>query len=297
MPTLRHTTAAFGAIATIAAAGALAVVTTGSPAAAAPAAVSYKSPAPDASSGLVLRPGDALVAGSARTDRIFAQSLPSAAGYVTSFPALELVMQGDGNLVEYETLPSTRQRRAVWATGTTTATRLTFQSDHNVVLRDGAGRAVRSTGTAGSNATYFSLYGNGQLAVQDAAGHPAALLGKALTPAPGVLVGESASPDSRYELEQQSDGNLVEYHVLNRDHRQAVWSTRTAGAGAVRLAAQSDGNLVLRQVATGKAVWASGSHGPTAYYQLDVQADSNVVLYRTDGTRRVAAVWASGIHR
>lgn len=290
MPVLRRATAALGALATLTTVGVAAVVTTAGSAHAASAAVPYRSPAPAASSTFALRPGDALVSGAGH-NTLGSQLLPGARDYVTSFAPFGLTLQDDGNLVEYETLPDNR-KIVTWSTHTTTATRLVFQSDHNVVLRDAAGRALWSTGTAGTSATYFSVYGNGQLAVQDDAGRVAKLVGPAVTPAPGVLLAGSQSPSSEFVLLPQSDGNVVEYQRTAGGLR-ALWSTRTAGSGEIRLVAQSDGNVVVRQVSTGRAVWASGTRGTTGYYQLDVQDDANVVLYRTDGVHRLNAVWAS----
>ena len=94
------------------------------------------------------------------------------------------------------------------------------------------------------------------------------------------------SPDGRYTLEMQSDGNLVEYgpgHV-------AVWATGTSpGAGAIaRL--QPDGNLVV--IASGNhPVWASNTSG-TQGATLELQNDANLVLY---GTGHVAAWASSGV--
>ena len=219
--------------------------------------------------------------------------------YLTIAPYF-LSLQTDGNLVEYR-IDGPGRNVAVWAAGTrsSTPTTLTFQSDGNVVLRNRAGQALWATGTAGRGAVYFDVYGNGQVVTQDSTGHVISAVGPAVVASPGIVVQEATSPSfldsSTYRyLNVQRDGNLVEYLVSGTSQR-AVWSTHTAGVGAVRLDAQGDGNLVLRQLSTGRAVWASGSHGPTAYYQLDVQDDGNVVYYRTDGIRRVQAVWATGI--
>lgn len=202
-----------------------------------------------------------------------------------------LILQSDGNLVEYLARPGTTSQ-AVWATATSTATRLVFQGDHNVVLRDAAGHALWATGTAGTAASYFSVYGNGQLVTQDASGRLWSATGPSLTASPGVLVAAAHAPLGEFWLSVQSDGNLVEYRQTGGGPAP-VWWSGTAGAGAVRLAAQADGDLVLRQAATGRVVWSAGSHGPTTYYQLDVQDDANVVLYRTDGVHRLNAVWAT----
>jgi hypothetical protein len=94
------------------------------------------------------------------------------------------------------------------------------------------------------------------------------------------------SPDGRYTLELQSDGNLVEYgpgHV-------AVWATGTSPGGGTIARLQGDGNLVV--IAPGnRPVWASNTAG-TQGATLELQNDANLVLY---GTGHIAAWASSGI--
>jgi Listeria-Bacteroides repeat domain (List_Bact_rpt) len=87
------------------------------------------------------------------------------------------------------------------------------------------------------------------------------------------------SPDSRYRLTLQKDGNLVIY-----DGTTGVWASNTVGKGAIRLEMQaSDGNLVLYDAA-GKAVWDSNTAGnPGAFAQM--QDDGNLVIL--DGTTHI----------
>ncbi len=54
----------------------------------------------------------------------------------------------------------------------------------------------------------------------------------------------------------QPDGNLVIYSRAG----QALWTSQTSGSGLSSLNIQPDGNLVIYQVATGRALWASGTH-------------------------------------
>lgn len=306
-PVILFTAAAVVAIAV----GSLLGIATHSDAAAAPAAtsaataaaVNAKVPTGRPCCGSTsLRPGGSLRSTDPAGHSLVSGGLGAGADdTLATFTPYRLELQSDGNLVEYRRTEG--RDVAVWATGTrsATATTLQFQSDGNVVLRNAAGTVLWSTGTAGRSAAYFDVYGNGQVVTQDSTGHVLSAHGPAQVASPGIEVNGAITPGF-YEtshisraLAVQPDGNLVEYVYSDDGDGRAVWSTGTANAGTVRLTVQSDGNLVLRQVSTGRAVWSSGSHGPTAYYQLDVQDDGNLVLYRTDGIRRVQAVWSTGI--
>jgi hypothetical protein len=97
------------------------------------------------------------------------------------------------------------------------------------------------------------------------------------------------SPDGKYTALMQYDGNFV---VLRDD--EPVWSTKTAGSGADLIQLQSDNNLVLLDISTGKPIphWASetAGHGK-GKSALVMQNDGNLVLYDGDGK----PLWASGI--
>lgn len=84
------------------------------------------------------------------------------------------------------------------------------------------------------------------------------------------------SYDERFQLIMQGDGNLVLY----ANSGAAIWSSGTAGKGAVRLIMQYDGNLVLYR-ANWTPVWTSNTsgRGPS---MLIPQTDGNLVLY-TEG--------------
>lgn len=93
--------------------------------------------------------------------------------------------------------------------------------------------------------------------------------------------GSVKSCDGRFNLDVQSDGNVVLYFLGNGP----LWATHTSGGGHT-LAMQSDGNLVLYDAAS-KPVWSSGTYGhPGA--TLAVQNDGNLVVYQ--GT---TPLWAS----
>ena len=89
------------------------------------------------------------------------------------------------------------------------------------------------------------------------------------------------SPNGRYSLVMQADGNLVEY-----DAGRAVWASGTHDPGSV-LQAQTDGNLVIYGPGH-VARWATGTNRPGSV--LVVQDDRNIVLYAPGHV----SVWATG---
>lgn len=108
----------------------------------------------------------------------------------------------------------------------------------------------------------------GTAAPAEAATAPAAVLR-----APGVLTGghELASPNGNFRLLMGRDGDVL---LLDRWQR-TLWSTRTAGHSGARLVLDSTGNLAVRAT-SGKALWASRTHGRYAVLQL--HDSGNLVL-------------------
>jgi hypothetical protein len=86
------------------------------------------------------------------------------------------------------------------------------------------------------------------------------------------------SPNGKFKLVLQTDGNLVLY-----EGEKALWSSETNGKNVKKLVMQSDGNLVL--YSPNGPVWATNTSGnPGAY--LVLQDDGNLVIYR--------AIWSTG---
>jgi hypothetical protein len=93
------------------------------------------------------------------------------------------------------------------------------------------------------------------------------------------------SPDGRYTLVLQNDGNLVLYGQNN----QPRWASSTEGHQVTEARLQDDGNLVLYDAA-GHAAWASNTPGPTRVgLRLVLQNDGNAVIYEENGR----PVWAT----
>jgi predicted esterase len=92
------------------------------------------------------------------------------------------------------------------------------------------------------------------------------------------------SANGRYTLIYQGDGNLVLY---DNSSGKALWASNTAGRPAGVCIMQGDGNLVIYTV-TGEVLWASNTSGYPGS-RLLLQNDGNVVIYRPDGK----AAWAT----
>lgn len=68
------------------------------------------------------------------------------------------------------------------------------------------------------------------------------------------------SPNTNYRFYLQGDGNLV---LRNMQTNQAMWASATNGKNGVRLVMQGDGNLVL-YTSSNTVVWASATNGKGA---------------------------------
>lgn len=94
------------------------------------------------------------------------------------------------------------------------------------------------------------------------------------------------SPNGRYQLIYQHDGNLVLYRPGNL----AIWSTRTNGQAAGKcLMNKSNGNLILF-TPNNRAIWSTqvGSNA-NRDSRLVLQNDGNLVIYRPNNT----VVWST----
>ncbi len=237
-----------------------------------------------------------------------------------------LVMQHDGNLVEYS------GGTPVWAAGTNETNPegafARMQTDGNLVIYDDAGHTLWASNTANNGGAYLSIDDLGQLAVDAGNGLP---LWEPGLVSPGTDLTAGASivlPGGQFRLTMQQDGNLVEYS----SDGSAVWASGTNPSGTYAVM-QKDGNLVVYNN-SGAALWASNTAGnpgafltlgdlgqlaiestsgsplwelgtlpsgkqltagasivpPGGQFHLTMQQDGNLVEYSSGGT----AVWASG---
>lgn len=200
--------------------------------------------------------------------------------YVSSLNGrFRLVMQGDGNLVEYG------PHGVVWASGTDNhpGAWLAVQGDGNVVVYSSGGVALWSSGTAGTPGAALWLNEDGTLVLRSASGVPvwdAAGTIPRLASVPSLGTGGSvASPGGGAFVAMQTDGNLVVYVA-----GQAVWSSGTAGNTGAWMAVQGDGNVVV-YCGSNQPLWYSGTAGyPGARLTL---SDAGILaIYDTSGVAR-----------
>lgn len=106
------------------------------------------------------------------SDRLVAGSTMRAGQWLTSNNGrYRLYMQGDSNLVVYDT--ATSPWTALWWTGASAENgQAIFQSDGNFVVYDGNGTAIWNTVTAGNPGAFMVLQGDGNLVLYSAAGAP-----------------------------------------------------------------------------------------------------------------------------
>ncbi|AZQ50323.1 peptidase S53 [Burkholderia cenocepacia] len=176
----------------------------------------------------------------------------------------KLVMQGDGNLVLY----NTTNGAAVWNSATygNAGAYAVLQTDGNFVVYGPSGNALWFS------STYAASYGQ-YLAVQDDG---------------NMVIYRSAFPifstaTATTGLAASSSGSAAWKGGVVLSSGQSF----TSGNGANVLVMQGDGNLVL--IRQGVAVWNSGTYGHPGAYAV-MQGDGNLVVYGSAG----AALWNSG---
>jgi hypothetical protein len=211
-----------------------------------------------ASAGEILGAGATLSAG---------QSIVSPSG------EYELLMQSDGNLVEYVT-----GGRSIWSSQTSgqPGAHAIMQSNGDLVVVDAAGQSVWSSNSHTSGcASELAMQDDGNLVIygpDDSAiwdtGIPDSLAdGDVLKPG-----WSRYSARDNVELIMQTDGNLVLYGAGG-----ARWNTKTAGHPGAYATLQSDGNLVV-YAPSGSALWNSVTEGHRGDSAI-VQEDGNFVVY------------------
>lgn len=86
------------------------------------------------------------------------------------------------------------------------------------------------------------------------------------------------SPDGRYRLVNQPDGNLVQQVALSG---RVLWETGTVGWESL-LIMMPDGDLLLMPKVGGEPSWSTGTSGDSPHFQ--VQNDANLKVFTGAGT-------------
>ncbi|PYY38095.1 hypothetical protein DEJ16_07240 [Curtobacterium sp. MCJR17_055] len=195
-----------------------------------------------------------------------------------------LVLQGDGNLVEYGI-----GNAVLWASNTANqpgATVVVQKDGYLTMVRNG--RVVAQWGSGGGAAKDFGVRADGELRMRKVGNGMfwrIATFQNRITSGGTLAAGTTlrASAASPRTLTMQADGNLVQYVSGT-----AVWSSQTFGNPGAYTALQPDGNLVVYSADGRRALWSTRTSGKGPA-QLLVQVDSNVVLYGSADTR----IWSS----
>ncbi|NDC22198.1 hypothetical protein EBZ57_02395, partial [bacterium] len=160
------------------------------------------------------------------------------------------VMQYDGNLVTY-----TGRNRPVWSSNTpgNYGSYAIFQNDGNFVIYKADGSVAWTTNTPGLGANKLSLEKDGNIKIFNASTVNYSSTYKvnysennslgAIASSPKTMQSGDylVSPDFRYKLDMQYDGNLVLYAADG----SALWSSMTYNNPGAYAVMQNDGNLVI----------------------------------------------------
>lgn len=217
-----------------------------------------------------------------------------------------LAYQHDGNLVLYKNYPF-HDRKWLWDSARFSAAgRCVMQGDGNLVVYDAAGGYVWDTSTNGQPGAYLEVQDDGNVVVYRSDRH--ALWATNTVQPPGPASGPTATgsvmwpgqvlhpenelrtPDGKFALVFQRDGNLVLYRNYPDATRKALWASATNGRRAEVCILQADGNLVIYGP-DGEYVWDSNTSAPGGRLELHgggdlaIHAASGEVVWATDTPR------------
>jgi hypothetical protein len=197
-----------------------------------------------------------------------------------------LLMQKDGNLVLYKLRHRKPVRNgAVWSTQSSghPGASAVMQTDANFVVYSATKQALYATGTvvpsrlAGSPKLVVNNDGTVTVSRGGTKVWSSGLDRDHLGSAQILNAGQSRkSPNGRYTLVMQADGNLVLY---DNTTRAALWSSQTDGNPGAVAVMQSDANLVVYSAAKQPLYsTATGGRGDSESH-LVIQDDGNAVIY------------------
>ena len=203
-------------------------------------------------------------------------------------------MQHDGNLVTYA------GNKAVWNSGTSGnyGNYAVFQNDGNLVVYNAGNGALWWSTTWGVGANRLVLHDDGNLHIyanttekfttdNRVNSYARNNVGTQIASETRLNAGDYIkSPDSRYTLVMQDDGNLVMYSADGAP----IWNSGTAGRPGSYAVVQNDGNLVVYN-AGNSALWWTGTWSKGAS-TLKMQDDGNLVMYRNSDNAFTWATWS-----
>jgi hypothetical protein len=194
-----------------------------------------------------------------------------------------LVMQGDGNLVEYV------GGRPLWASGTYghAGAFTAMQTDGNLVVYSAGGTPLWSSKTAGNPGAYLVIRNDADLRVGNSSGGTLwsphvvdSRVSEGQPLRPGWFV---SSPDRKFRLVMDAGGDLM---LQRRQGAGVKWRAGTDGYPSSTVTMQTDGNLVVRSQG-GTPLWNSATSGnPHTYLEVD---GKRVLLYAPGGI----LIWTS----
>jgi hypothetical protein len=185
----------------------------------------------------------------------------------------ELVMQSDGNLVEYIV-----GGRALWSTGTSGngGARAVLQTNGNLVVYAPSNAVLWSSNSHASGCAHLVVQDDGQVILATSSSfwtndavQSYLQPGDVLQPGWGLY----SPPPEEFHLIMQGDGNLVVYDADGRP----LWNAGTEGHPGAWAVMQTDGNFVVYNTA-GQPLWNAGTEGHGGAFAV-IQGDGNLVVY------------------
>lgn len=198
-----------------------------------------------------------------------------------------LIMQHNGNLALY-----TKYNSMLWSTGTggLGAIEARMQHDGNLVLYGEQKQGIWASNTWGHDGARLALKDTGDLVIIDRKGEIIwkGFTANLITTFTLVLCFDEkiSSPNGKYHLIMQRDGNLVMYDEQNN----SIWASGTSGSGATNARVLRFGFLQLFDDEE-QVIWTVGKEqgGPDTRVFLNLYDNRNLILSDT-GMRKI---WAT----
>lgn len=218
------------------------------------------------------------------------QTFTSNTSVQSSNSTYKVIMQSDGNFVEYNS-----SNQALWSTKTAgnPGARAIMQSDGNFVIYSSSNKALWNSGTNWYNGARAVIQTDGNFVIYNAQGRAiwsrtTGAIYNNLRPNQMLQPGDFLkATNNAYTADMQTDGNFVVYTSAHK----ALWNSKTSGHAGAWVIMQTDGNLVVYNTLN-KALWnAKTVNNPGAY--VTQQTDGNLVIYNMSG--KALWSWKTGL--